>query len=1080
MSMSKCFRVYHKLDPPFSVLLENRSKMDGETLLFESNIIATLSPTQTEAIKKPYIKLLDCYGCLGVLDLPLTRETSTSMLALVTGCVSVGKIGESDIYRISAVNFLSLQNQSQDEERLTELRKFLSAGTFYFSWTSSTSSSATTSSDNQFNLIIRRKKPIKTPANQPIRNKTFHIPLRHFGIDCSDWLLKIICGGVEIRTVYAAQKQGKACLISRLSCERAGTRFNVRGTNDDGQVANFVETEQVIYMDDDVCSFIQTRGSVPLFWEQPGFQVGSHKVKMSRGYEASAPAFERHLNHLQENYGKNVIVNLLGSKEGEHVLSQAFKNQHSNSKRHGSEVPFVAFDYHQECRGGNLRNLQKLNDVIKKYYNEFGFFSRQPSSKLVDKLQTGCIRTNCLDCLDRTNSVQTLIGLEVLNQQLEDLGLISKPQMRSRFEEVYRSMWMANGDHISRIYAGTGALGGGRSKAQDAARSANRTFQNNFLDSQKQEAIDLLLRGGAIGGVDLVDRVFTLFDTADIHLPPPILQRVMANVLDYCSLASVRISVGTWNVNGGKHFRSIAFKHELVTDWLLDLPTLTNQNNPGMLQADVDYSKPSDIFAIGFEEIVDLNAGNIVNASTQNQKDWALYLQNNLSRDMKYIILTSAQLVGVCLFVFIRPSLAPYIKNLSVSTVKTGLGGAAGNKGAVGIRFQIHNSSVCFVCSHFAAGQSNVRERNSDFQDVCSKISFPMGRHVWNHDHIFWCGDFNYRIDLMKDEVKNHVAQKNWSLLQASDQLNVQRSAGQVFKGFNEGPTNFAPTYKYDLFCDDYDTSEKCRVPAWTDRVMWASRNYPGKEGTHVASSRLILYNRSELKTSDHRPVMAIFDVNLFKSDPDKRSQTLKNAILQHGPSDRCIVVDVMNDDDDNGDEVLDDSLIDSVLECLSEAGEIVLVRFASNRTMLLTFRTSPQALASLRYNNQRVANKILRVQIQNSNWLANHCEEIRKAATRLVAATEEGNDDGVSSTNDDADLLLSFECEAMASEIPNIPPRPLIPTRPAPSMPPIPQRPNVAAADTNDAVVAPQPPSIPARSGQQLPPTIPPRHNPI
>lgn len=54
-----------------------------------------------------------------------------------------------------------------------------------------------------------------------------------------------MCGGVEIRTIYAANRQAKACLISRLSCERAGTRFNVRGVNDDGHVANFVETEQV-------------------------------------------------------------------------------------------------------------------------------------------------------------------------------------------------------------------------------------------------------------------------------------------------------------------------------------------------------------------------------------------------------------------------------------------------------------------------------------------------------------------------------------------------------------------------------------------------------------------------------------------------------------------------------------------------------------------------------------------------------------------------------------------------------------------------------------------------------------------
>ena len=55
----------------------------------------------------------------------------------------------------------------------------------------------------------------------------------------------MMCGAVEIKTVYVGKTQAKACLISRLSSERAGTRFYVRGTNDDGHVANFVETEQV-------------------------------------------------------------------------------------------------------------------------------------------------------------------------------------------------------------------------------------------------------------------------------------------------------------------------------------------------------------------------------------------------------------------------------------------------------------------------------------------------------------------------------------------------------------------------------------------------------------------------------------------------------------------------------------------------------------------------------------------------------------------------------------------------------------------------------------------------------------------
>lgn len=77
------------------------------------------------------------------------------------------------------------------------------------------------------------------------RNQSLHLHLKHYGVNCDDWLLRLMCGGVEIRTIYAGHKQAKACIFSRLSSERAGTRFNVRGTNDDGQVANFVETEQV-------------------------------------------------------------------------------------------------------------------------------------------------------------------------------------------------------------------------------------------------------------------------------------------------------------------------------------------------------------------------------------------------------------------------------------------------------------------------------------------------------------------------------------------------------------------------------------------------------------------------------------------------------------------------------------------------------------------------------------------------------------------------------------------------------------------------------------------------------------------
>ena len=76
----------------------------------------------------------------------------------------------------------------------------------------------------------------------------------------------------------------RAALISRLSCRRLGTRYHTRGLDDEGHVANHVETEQLLEAADTghVASWVTLRGSVPLFWEQPGVNVGSHKVNTAR------------------------------------------------------------------------------------------------------------------------------------------------------------------------------------------------------------------------------------------------------------------------------------------------------------------------------------------------------------------------------------------------------------------------------------------------------------------------------------------------------------------------------------------------------------------------------------------------------------------------------------------------------------------------------------------------------------------------------------------------------------------------------------------------------------------------------
>ncbi|XP_045857841.1 synaptojanin-1 isoform X2 [Meles meles] len=1012
MAFSKGFRIYHKLDPPpFSLIVETRHK--EECLMFESGAVAVLSSAEKEAIKGTYSKVLDAYGLLGVLRLNL-GDTMLHYLVLVTGCMSVGKIQESEVFRVTSTEFISLRIDSSDEDRISEVRKVLNSGNFYFAWSASGISL-------DLSLNAHRSMQEHTTDNRFFWNQSLHLHLKHYGVNCDDWLLRLMCGGVEIRTIYAAHKQAKACLISRLSCERAGTRFNVRGTNDDGHVANFVETEQVVYLDDSVSSFIQIRGSVPLFWEQPGLQVGSHRVRMSRGFEANAPAFDRHFRTLKNLYGKQIIVNLLGSKEGEHMLSKAFQS-HLKASEHAADIQMVNFDYHQMVKGGKA---EKLHSVLKPQVQKFvdyGFFYFNGSE--VQRCQSGTVRTNCLDCLDRTNSVQAFLGLEMLAKQLEALGLAEKPQLVTRFQEVFRSMWSVNGDSISKIYAGTGALEG-KAKLKDGARSVTRTIQNNFFDSSKQEAIDVLLLGNTLNS-DLADKARALLTTGSLRVSEQTLQSASSKVLKnmcenfykYSKPKKIRVCVGTWNVNGGKQFRSIAFKNQTLTDWLLDAPKLA-----GIQEFQDKRSKPTDIFAIGFEEMVELNAGNIVNASTTNQKLWAVELQKTISRDHKYVLLASEQLVGVCLFVFIRPQHAPFIRDVAVDTVKTGMGGATGNKGAVAIRMLFHTTSLCFVCSHFAAGQSQVKERNEDFVEIARKLSFPMGRMLFSHDYVFWCGDFNYRIDLPNEEVKELIRQQNWDSLIAGDQLINQKNAGQIFRGFLEGKVTFAPTYKYDLFSDDYDTSEKCRTPAWTDRVLWRRRKWPFdrsaedldllnasfQDGSKIlytwTPGTLLHYGRAELKTSDHRPVVALIDIDIFEVEAEERQNIYKEVIAVQGPPDGTVLVSIKSSVPENN--FFDDALIDELLQQFTNFGEVILIRFVEDK-MWVTFLEGSSALSVLNLNGKELLGRTITITLKSPDWIKNLEEEmsLEKINVALPSST--------SSTllGEDAEVTADFDME--------------------------------------------------------------------
>ena len=123
-----------------------------------------------------------------------------------------------------------------------------------------------------------------------------------------------------------------------------------------------------------------------------------------------------------------------------------------------------------------------------------------------------------------------------------------------------------------------------------------------------------------------------------------------------------------------------------------------------------NQTKKVDFYAVGFEEMVDLDTKNIVSASGENARLWSQELLETLNKEagQSYSLVTYTQLVGVCLYLFVRTELAPLVREVLVEQVKTGMGGTTGNKGTVCISLTFRASSLVFACSHFAAGQSQV------------------------------------------------------------------------------------------------------------------------------------------------------------------------------------------------------------------------------------------------------------------------------------------------------------------------------------------------------------------------------------
>ncbi|XP_019423515.1 PREDICTED: phosphoinositide phosphatase SAC2-like isoform X2 [Lupinus angustifolius] len=369
----------------------------------------------------------------------------------------------------------------------------------------------------------------------------------------TSWTVALVHGFFEQVKLSISEREFYLTVIARRSRHFAGTRYLKRGVNEKGRVANDVETEQIVFADaHDGCpmqisSVVQIRGSIPLFWSQETSRLNIRPDIMLSKEDHSFEATRLHFENLAKRYGNPIIIlNLIKTREKkprESILRAEFVNavrSINKNWRGGNRLKFLDWDLnlHSRSKASNvLTQLGKVAAYALKFTGIFycqvtprleGLLGYSNSEKCVDEgtvinnhlltgdvsgdsgvkprmLQAGVLRTNCIDCLDRTNVAQFAYGLAALACQLQALGFIESPyiDLDSHLAKETMKIYESMGDTIALQYAGSAAQkkifsekrGQWKpaTKSQEFIRNLQRYCNNTYFDGNKQKAINLFL-----------------------------------------------------------------------------------------------------------------------------------------------------------------------------------------------------------------------------------------------------------------------------------------------------------------------------------------------------------------------------------------------------------------------------------------------------------------------------------------------------------------------------------------------------------------------------------------------------------
>ncbi|KAB5540477.1 SacI homology domain-containing protein [Coniochaeta sp. 2T2.1] len=471
------------------------------------------------------------WGLLGFI-----KFTGPYYMLLITKKSTVAMIGGHYIYQIDGTELIPLTPRNfRADQRNTEESRFLAilnnldlTRSFYYSYSYDMTRTL------QYNIIRERNALIngEAPAHDEDFNPMFvwnHHLLQPAAKTLNtpyDWCRPIIHGYIDQAAIDIYGRTAHVTIIARRSRFFAGARFLKRGANDLGYVANDVETEQIVsealttsfhapgpkfYASPTYTSYVQHRGSIPLYWTQDNTGVTPKPPIELNLVDPFYTAAALHFDNLFERYGAPIyILNLVKARErtpreskllDEYTRAIEYLNQFLPE---GKKLIHRAWDMSRAAKSRDQDVIGTLEHIGEDVLQTTGFFHNGDGHTSPIRVQNGVARTNCIDCLDRTNAAQFVIGKRALGHQLHALGMLDKTQIEYDTDAVnlFTHMYHDHGDTIAVQYGGSQLvntmetyrkINQWTSHSRDMIESFKRYYNNSFLDGQRQEAYNLFL-----------------------------------------------------------------------------------------------------------------------------------------------------------------------------------------------------------------------------------------------------------------------------------------------------------------------------------------------------------------------------------------------------------------------------------------------------------------------------------------------------------------------------------------------------------------------------------------------------------